>query len=428
MRQRKFPAIPRQSLIALLVSLSLWQTSSAIGQGGPGPAPVVVAPVIEREVASSQAFVANVQPHRRSVIGSAVDGRVLEYLVDAGQAVKADQTLAQLRTKTIEIELAGAQAELELRRAELAELRNGSRPAEIELAEATMRAAEAASEYARAKLARAERLFNTSSSVSQDEFEAARSESLTAIARVSEAESSLQLVREGPRQEQIDQAAARVAVQEQVVAGLRDRISKYTLRSPFDGFVTSELTEAGAWVSEGAAVAEVVEIDPVEVEVFVPASSIRFIKKGITCSMTLDAIPGKTFSGKVDQIVPLADNRSRTFPVRVLVDNPAVDSAHALLPGMLARVSLPTGQTKMRLLVAKDAIGLGGPNPTVLKVADGKALVIPVQIGPAAGSWVSVESLAPNQLKVDDLVVTRGNERLRPGQPVSISATQPPPL
>jgi multidrug efflux pump subunit AcrA (membrane-fusion protein) len=427
MRHRKLSTTRRQCLIALLLALWLWQPSPADGQGGPGPAPVVVAPVIQREVTSSQAFVANVKPRRQSVIGSAVDGRVLEYLVDAGQAVQSNQTLAQLRTKTIEIELAGAEAELQLRRAELAELSNGSRPAEIELAEATMRATEAASEYARAKLARAERLFTTSSSVSKDEFEAAQAESLTAIARVSEAESSLQLVREGPRKEQIEQAAARVAVQEQVVAGLKDRVTKYTLRSPFDGFVTSELTEAGAWVSEGDAVAEVVEIDPVEVEVFVPASSIRFVKKGMTCSMTIDAIPGKTFSGKVDQIVPLADNRSRTFPVRVLVDNPPVDSSHALLPGMLARVSLPTGDAKIRMLVAKDALRLGGPNPTVLKVVEGKTTVIPVRTGPAVGSWVSVESLAPDGLKADDLVVTRGNERLRPGQSVSISARQSPP-
>ena len=106
--------------------------------------------MIEREVASSQAFVANVNPHRRSVIGSAVDGRVEEFLVDAGQEVDVGQPLAQLRTKTIEIELAGAQAELQLRRAELAELRNGSRPAEIELAEAVAQAAAAASDYAKA--------------------------------------------------------------------------------------------------------------------------------------------------------------------------------------------------------------------------------------------------------------------------------------
>ncbi len=413
--------------VALAVSSCLGGTGSIWGQGGPGPAPVVVAPVIEREVLSSQAFVANVNPRRRSVIGSAVDGRVFEYLVDAGQPVEADQPLALLRTKTIEIEVAGAEAELNLRKAELDELRHGSRPAEIELAEATTRAAEALGDYAKAKLARAERLFNTASGFSKDEFEAAKSEALAAIARVSESKSSLELVREGPRQEQIDQAAANVAVQEQIVAGLKDRLSKYTIRSPFRGFVTSELTEAGAWVRQGDPVAEVIEIDPVEVEVFVPESSIRFVKKGISCSLTVDAIQGRTFTGVVDQIIPLADSRSRTFPVRVVVENPATDSFHTLLPGMLARASLPTGEPQRRMLVPKDALRLDGANPTLLKVEADQTTIVPVRTGPSTGSWISVEPLKPGGLQVDDLVVTRGNERLRPGQTVSISERQTPP-
>jgi len=427
MRHQNLSTSPYKALLAgLAIAWGVLASTVAWGQGG--PAPVVVAAVIEREVVSSQPFVANVNPRRRSVIGSAANGRVAEFLVDAGQAVEENQPLAQLRTKTIEIELAGAEAELDLRRGELDELRNGSRPAEIELAEATMRAVEAAGEYAKAKLARAERLFKTSSGLSQDEFEAAKAEALTAIARASEARSSLELVREGPRKERIDQAAANVAVQEQIVAGLKDRISKYTIRSPFKGFVSSELTEAGAWVREGDPVAEVVEINPVEVEVFVPESSIRFVQRGISCSLTVDAIPGKTFSGTVDQIVPLADSRSRTFPVRVLVENPMMNSSHELLPGMLARASLPTGPTERRMLVPKDALKLGGSSPTLLKVEGDKTTIVPVQTGPSLGSWISVAPIAPNGLKVDDLVVTRGNERLRPGQEVVISETQSPPV
>ncbi len=426
MRHRNLSGHRRTAILVASVAVALaCGSTSARGQGG--PAPVVVAPVIEREVASSQSFVANVNPRRRSTVGSAVDGRVAEYLVDAGQAVETNEPLALLRTKTIEIEVAGAEAELDLRRAELAELHNGSRPAEIELAEATMRAAEAANVYAKAKLARAERLFNSSSGLSQDEFEATKSEAVAAIANASAANSSLELVREGPRTEQIDQAAARVAVQEQIVAGLKDRLSKYTIRSPFNGYVSSELTEAGAWVRQGDPVAEVVEIDPVEVEVFVPESSIRFVKKGVSCSLSFDALPGETFTGTVDQIVPLADSRSRTFPVRVLVENPLVDARHALLPGMLARAFLPTGDSQVRMLVAKDALQLGGPNPTLLKVTGEQVTIVPVRTGPSMGSWISVESLSPDGLQVGDLVVTRGNERLRGGQAVIISETQTPP-
>jgi multidrug efflux pump subunit AcrA (membrane-fusion protein) len=413
----------RRTTVALLASVGL--LGQAIGQGG--PATVVVAPVIEREVTPTQSFVANVRPRRDSVIGSAVDGRVEHYLVNAGQAVKEGQELAQLRTRTIKIEVAAAEAELTLRRAELAELENGSRPEEIQLAEASARAAEAGMEYATAKLARAERLFLNKSGVSKDEYEAARAESITATERATEAKYSLKLMRDGPRTERIEQARARRDMQEQVVAGLRDRESKYTICAPFDGFVAAELSEAGAWVKQGDALAQVVEIDPVEVEVFVPESNVRFVRKGNRCVVQVSALGEKGFPGTIDQVVPLADNRSRTFPVRILVDNPGSESRHELMPGMLARAILPTGQASVRMLVPKDALQFGGPNPIVFKVDSDKAVLVPVRTGPSLESWIAVESLAPDALKPDDLVVTRGNERLRPGQDLVISERQSPP-
>ena len=401
--------------------------ASSSARAQQGPAPVVVAPVIEREIASRKAFVANVQPRRRSVVGSAVDGRVLETFVEAGQPVEARQPLAQLRTRLIETELGAAEAELELRRAELAELKNGSRPEEITLAEATASAAEASSDYAEARLARAERLFRDGSGLSRDEFESARAEALEAAANLVASQSSLRLVREGPRREQIDQAAARVAVQEQVVAGLQDRLERFTVYSPFAGFVSSQLTEAGAWLRQGDPVAEVIEIDPVEVEVYVPESIVRFVRRGETVEVTVGALPGFTFMGKIDRLVPLGDGRSRTFPVRLLVDNPADDLQHSLLPGMLANVSMPSEESQSWLLVPKDALQLGGSRPTVMRVVAGKAAIAAVQTGPALGSWIAVKPLESGGLNADDEVVTRGNERLRPGQEVSISRREEPP-
>ncbi len=412
------------TLLLALIGGAIAPSPAAAQQG---PASVVVAPVIEQEIASRKSFVANVNPRRRSVVGSAVDGRVLEYKVDAGESVEAGQPLAQLRTQTIEIELAGAEAELELRRRELEELENGSRPEEIALAEASARAAEASNEYAQARLGRAERLFRDGSGLSQDEFESARAAALEAAANLVGSQSSLQLAREGPRQEQIDQAAAQVAVQQQVVEGLKDRVEKYTVRAPFAGFVSSELTEAGSWVREGDPVAEVIEIDPVEVEVFIPESIVRFVQRGDLTEVTVGALPGDSFIGRVDRLVPLGDGRSRTFPVRLLVENPADDLQHALLPGMLANVSMPSDKKQTRLLVPKDALQLGGKESTILRVVNGKAAPVAVRTGPALGSWISVEPIEPGGLSVDDEVVTRGNERLRPGQEVSISDRQEPP-
>ncbi|WP_372725822.1 biotin/lipoyl-binding protein, partial [Novipirellula sp.] len=164
-----YPTSPRcgRLLIPSAVVWARWLASLLVASGSPllaqgGPASVVVTAVIEKDISAEQSFVANVKPWRESTIGSAVDGRVLEFMVNAGEAVAQGQSLAQLRTKTIEIEIAGAEAELALREAELAELKNGSRPDEIKLAEALRDVAKANHEYARSKMARAERLYNES--------------------------------------------------------------------------------------------------------------------------------------------------------------------------------------------------------------------------------------------------------------------------
>ncbi|QEG43696.1 efflux RND transporter periplasmic adaptor subunit [Roseimaritima ulvae] len=384
---------------------------------------VSTAEVLQRSVMAEATYVANVFPHRRAVIGSAVDGRVEDYPVDAGQAVSAGDTLALIRTATINIELAAAEAEKELRAAELAELQNGSLDEEIALAEAQMAAAEAAAKYTLSRFQRAEKLFRDSAGLSQEEFEAARSESLRAAATLEQARNQLKLVRDGPRPEKIAQAKARLEMQKQVVAGIDDRIKKYTLRAPFDGFVSREHTEVGAWVSQGDAVAEVIEIDPLEVVVNVPEASIPFVSMGESCTVRIEALPGRVVEGQIAAIVPEGDVRARSFPVRIRVPNPQREGQPRLLPGMMARVALPVGETELALLVPKDALNLAGDAATLIKVVGGKAAPVKVRKGASFGGLIQVFPAVPASLAAGDAVVVRGNERLRPGQAVAVRST-----
>ena len=97
---------------------------------------------------------------------------------------------------------------------------------------------------------------------------------------------------------------------------------------------------------------------------------------------------------------------------------------------MYARVMLPTGAKQKAMLVFKDALVLGGPQP-VLYVMDasaanskqGKVRPVPVQLGIAENNMIQVSgALQPGQM-----VVVQGNERLRPGQDVEIQRVVPPP-
>ena len=388
-----------------------------------GPANVDVAKIVEREVASGQTFVGTVMPIKRSVIGSAVGGRVAEFPVNEGDFVRARQPLAQLLTNTINLELDSEKATLDLRKEELNELVNGTRPDEIKRAKALMMAAKADSEYQQKRLKRLESLY-ARKAVNDDDIQAVVSESIRAEEMFSEAEAAYKLAVEGPRKEQIAQAKARVAVQQALVDKLESQVVKHTIISPFDGYVVAEHTEVGQWVNSGELVAEVIALDHVDVSVQVLENHVPHVQLKSEVRVEIPAIPNQVFTGEVVMIVPQADIRARTFPVKVRLKNEIRKDGPLLKSGMLARAVLPTGPRLKALMVSKDALVLGGPTPMIYVVEPGKknsklgkARAVPVQVGVADGRLIQVKG----DLESGGYVVIRGNERLHPGQDVMIS-------
>jgi RND family efflux transporter MFP subunit len=393
------------------------------------PAAVAVAPVVEREVTASQTFVGTVMPLRKAVVGSAVDGRVIEYPLNEGDRVQKGQVLAQLLTDTVQLELAAAEAELVLRQEQLAELKNGTRPEEIEQAKARMVAAQARVQYAKARRARAESLFRQGQAMPEEQRDEMIALAVEAEQAYVEAQAAYQLAVKGPRKEQIAQASAQVAVQQATVNQLKDQMEKHTIVSRFDGYITAEHTEVGQWVKQGDAVAEVAALDDVEITAHVVEQYAPHVRVGMEVSVQIPAIPGPPLSGTVSAVVPQADVQARTFPVKVRVKNQTTADGPLLKSGMYARVMLPTGERQSAKLVFKDALVLGGPQPVVIVVdaagaeaKQGKARPVPVQLGVADGRMIEVRGdLQPNQL-----VVVQGHERLRPGQDVQIQRVDPP--
>ena len=157
-------------VVPLVFVLScVWSTTSLGQPGGKKPPPamppvrIAAAPIIDREVAATQTFVATVRPTRTAVIGSAASGRVAECFLDEGDRVKSMQPLAQLLTETISSEIDQAEAELDLKKSELAELVNGTRPEELQQANARMLAADARRQFAELNRKRVVQLFERQS-------------------------------------------------------------------------------------------------------------------------------------------------------------------------------------------------------------------------------------------------------------------------
>lgn len=377
-------------------------------------------------LAAGQSFVGTVLPARTSDVGSAVDGRLVSFPIVDGQQVADGEPIAGLLTGLLEIERRGAVAELDRRRQELAELRAGSRREEIEQARAMVAGFEARLAYARGRLTRLARLAERGTSTA-DELQDAQTELDATAAQLAGGKAALALAEAGPREEQIAQAAAAVSAQEAEVERIDDQLAKHTIRAPFAGWVIERFTEKGQWVARGGLVARIAELDRVKVVAQVPEMSVRFVKPGGEVRLEFDSAPAQTWLGEVTRIVPQADVLSRSFPVEIFLDNRIVDGQPALKGGMLARAWLPVGETGTATVVPKDAIVLGASRPLVFLIepadggpaSTGKVRPVEVSLGAAIEGHVEVRGgLEPGQL-----LVTRGNERLRPGTTVTF---QPP--
>lgn len=423
---RIFLSLPmsKSSLIPiafLVIAVIAFSPSKLFGQGG--PALVEITPIVSREVASGQTFVGTVTPPRRALVGSAVDGRVIEVFFEEGDRVEKDQPLAQLLTATISLELAAAKAELDYRREQLREMENGSLPEEINQARARLSRAKVMAEFGQRELERLA-VLRQKNATSQSEFDSARSIAESTQEEFDEAKAALQLAIDGPRPEKIAQAKAQVAMQEAVVNKLKDQIKKYTIYTRFTGYITVKHTDIGAWATQGGAVAEVIALDEVDVVAKVVDSQVAYINVGDSVRVEVPALPDQALTGRVEAIVPQADVRSRTFPVKIRVKNTIKKSGDPLLKaGMLTRVMLATGGRTQAVLVPKDALVLGGAQPVVWVIdpasitrgdqsQQAKASPVPVRLGVADGSLIQVTGA----IDPSHLVVVKGNERIIPNR------------
>jgi RND family efflux transporter MFP subunit len=359
----------RYSLIDLfqVIALSLFASAlclllevpSILAQKGPPPAPVKVAEIAKIQIAPQVLLIGTAQPKLTSVVASEIDGRVVELKVSEGHFVDKDAVLARLADSLLQIELKGARA-------------NKSE-------------AEAQLKKARAELKRSSELLATET-IADKKYtdDLAEVESIEARVRRFLAE----------------------------IEEIQDAIVKKTIRAPFAGFVVQEHAQLGEWVAKGGAIVTLADLSRIEVLVDVPERYVPHLSLGGNARVQVDALNPTTFTGEIVSIIPVGDAAARTFPVKVAVDN----SENRIKGGMLCRVNLSTGEPDFRLAVPKDAVVNVGQKHLLFVVRDGVAQPLPVQLGDASDGMIEVRGSVEPGMQV----VTRGNERLRPGQPVQI--------
>jgi len=187
-------------------------------------------------------------------------------------------------------------------------------------------------------------------------------------------------------------------------------LSYKSVRAPFDGIIMRKKVERGDWVNAGTVVATVGNDSDMYLLVNLPQRAIPYIKKGYLAKVDTG---DRSYTARVHAIVPQGDIRTRTFPVKLRISNKNKD----LYEGMEGSVMLPTGKAIKALLVNRDAVTSVMGQRAVYAVIAGKAVMMPVSVSGFKGSLAGISGRG---LKAGMKIVIKGNERLRPGQPVII--------
>ena len=214
-------------------------------------------------------------------------------------------------------------------------------------------------------------------------------------------------------QSQLDQAIAErgvtrseLAAAQARVALASERIQRTVTVAPFTGVVVERYLQAGEWAESGEAVLRLVDTDAIEVQAWVPVSALAYIESG--SELAIEGNPhGKR--GRVRTVVPVGDDQSRLYELRLAI-------TERWPVGRSLRVAIPTAKAKQVVAVPRDALVLRREGASVFRIdAEGLAERVEVQLGLAAGDLIEVSGIMAG-----DRVVTRGGERLRPGQAVNI--------
>ena len=186
------------------------------------------------------------------------------------------------------------------------------------------------------------------------------------------------------------------------------------LRSPLTGVITARNYDAGDMYAMSSPIYVVQQISPVKLLVAMSETDYTKVKKGDRVDITADAIPGRTFEGRVNRIYPVIDAASHTFTAEVVVQN----NDRVLRPGMFARAKV-TFAINHSIVIPDIAIvkqqGSGQKSVFVLN-GDNTVSSRIVTLGRHTGSdYEILEGLAEGEK-----VITKGHTSLRNGSEVNV--------
>ena len=364
----------------LFILTLLWFSCAGAGQS----ARVSVDAVISEQFTQTVPILGRLVAKQSGIVAVRISGPVAEILVDPGDVVSVGQVLVRLDTANLKLRKKQAESEL-------IETQTRLKTVKAELALAGQ-------EVERLKALKG------SAAISQAALDDALQQQNIAYSRVNEAEAGI--------------SSSRVSFE---IAALAN--ANAAIRAPFDGTITKKLTEVGNYLQVGQPVFRMISNMRLELEADIPAAQLKGLSPGFIVRIELEN--GSQHNATMRAIIPEENPRTRTRRVRF---EPILGAgAGDLANEQSVTVYIPVSTVREILTVHKDSIirrGQGNIAYVVIQDAEGtqpdSVEIRELETGYSTGNRVEVLY----GLAEGEMVVVRGNERLKPGQAVSVAEPQ----
>ncbi len=165
--------------------------------------------------------------------------------------------------------------------------------------------------------------------------------------------------------------------------------ARIVLRAPADGVVSEINVREGQRVRAGDTLFRINGIDTVWLDAAIPQANVAGIDAGTAVSATVSALPGETYAGRIETLLPEVDTKARTQRARIVLENPQ----HHLAPGMFAEVHITAASVTACPLVPDEAlITTGNQTRVILAEAGGRFRPVAVRTGLSSAGMTEVLS------------------------------------
>jgi RND family efflux transporter MFP subunit len=295
-------------------------------------------PVEKKQVRRNVESVGSLFPLDEVTVSSEVEGRVDQVLVDVGDHVAAGQTIVKVVQTELQLTLDQQRASLQQARARLGLSENGDDLKDVrnapEVKKAAADLADAEQKYLRAKTLYEQGL------LPKQNFDEAESRHNAARAAYDLSVQAVQNLR------------AQLAQSKAATSLAQKKVGDSMIRAPFAGQVKERSVTQGQYLKVQTPVMVIVNVDPMRVRLRVPEKMAAWVKTGQEVTVSVEAYPGRTFTGKITRINPSVDQQTRAFEVEALIDN----RESLLKPGFFVKATIPSSYVVDALIVPQDAL------------------------------------------------------------------------